>query len=77
MSFISAMPLIETNTIDLLPALFRHVTTKEVTIQEKKNRITKKRLVCMRQTGRKGEEDRRAGELVLLVIIRLKRRTKV
>ena len=31
----------------------------------------------MRHTGRKGEEDRRAGELVLLVIIRLKRRTKV
>ena len=31
----------------------------------------------MRHTGRKGEEDRRAGESVLLVIIRLNGRTKV
>ena len=43
MSFISAIPLIETNTIDLLPALFTHVTTKESNYIRKKKQNNKEK----------------------------------
>lgn len=59
MSFISAIPLIETNAIDLLPPLFTHVTTKEVTIQEKKKQNNKEKTrlhEAYREERRRGQE---------------------
>lgn len=77
-SFISAMPLIATNKKDYRG--FVHSRDYKasnfighVFCNIEKDRITKKRVVCMRHTGRK-EEERKAVDSVLLVIIRLKGR---